>query len=284
VRVPATSGNPTARRRELGTMLRALRTARGLTVERVAELLLISPSKISRVETGQRGATARDVRDFARLYELSSDEQQVLTDLAAEGKQRAWWQPFNISYSTYAGLESDAESIKDFNLETVPGLLQTESYAKALIQALVPQWSDKEIGLQVQARVQRQQRVIRSDDGARSFVAVIDEAVLRRTVGGPDVMREQLAALRDASRLSNVTLQVVPFEAGPLPVGTNKFIILGFGRPSMPDVVYLETFTGELVLDTAAEVAQYAEAFARLREMSLSPDDTRDFIASLVPA
>jgi transcriptional regulator with XRE-family HTH domain len=265
-------------------MLRALRTARGLTVERVAELLLISPSKISRVETGQRGATARDVRDFARLYELSSDEQQVLTDLAAEGKQRAWWQPFNISYSTYAGLESDAESIKDFNLETVPGLLQTESYAKALIQALVPQWSDKEIGLQVQARVQRQQRVIRSDDGARSFVAVIDEAVLRRTVGGPDVMREQLAALRDASRLSNVTLQVVPFEAGPLPVGTNKFIILGFGRPSMPDVVYLETFTGELVLDTAAEVAQYAEAFARLREMSLSPDDTRDFIASLVPA
>jgi hypothetical protein len=96
-------------------------------------------------------------------------------------------------------------------------------------------------------------------------------------------MREQLAALRDASRLPNVTLQVVPFEAGPLPVVTNKFIILGFGRASMPDVVYLETLTGELVLDTAAEVAQYAEAFARLREMSLSSDETRDFIGSLVP-
>ena len=208
----------------------------------------------------------------------------MLTDLAAEGKQRAWWQPFNISYSTYAGLESDAESIEDFNLETVPGLLQTESYAQALIHALVPQWSDKEISLQVQARAQRQQRVIRSAEGARSFVAVIDEAVLRRPVGGSDVMREQLVALRDAFRLPKVTLQVVPFDAGPLPVSTNKFIILGFGRPSMPDVVYLETFTGELVLDTADEVAQYAEAFARLREMSLRPDDTRGFITSLVPA
>lgn len=264
-------------------MLRAMRLANGLTVEEVAESLLVSSSKISRVETGQRGATPRDIRDFAALYELGDDERQLLADLAAEGKQRAWWQPFNLPYSIYVGLEADAASIHDFALAIVPGLLQTEAYAMATLRAGYAQRrSAEELRQMMRARMERQRRVLHPvDTPPKEFCAVIDESVLRRVVGGPDVMAEQLKALTVVAQLPDVSVRIVPFEAGPLPVVTNKFIILGFGRPTMPDVVYLESFTGELVLDHQEAVDQYAEAFEALRSMSLSDDDTLAALASI---
>ncbi len=262
-------------------MLRAQRFAMGLTVEEVAARLLVSPSKVSRVETGQRGASARDIRDFAELYRLSDDERHVLTELAAEGKQRAWWQPFNVPYSTYVGLEAEAVSIRDFALAIVPGLLQTERYAVTMIQAIAPWRSDADVRQQARARAERQARVLRSPGQVPGFTTVIDEAALRRQVGSPDIMHEQLAALRASTEMPNITLRIVPFGAGALPVGTNKFIILGFGRPSMPDVVYLESLTGELILDRDNDVQQYTDAFERVSELSLSPDDSRRLIASI---
>jgi transcriptional regulator with XRE-family HTH domain len=279
----AGTGNPTARRRELGNMLRAMRLAKDLTVEQVAESLLVSPSKISRVETGQRGATARDVRDLAALYKLDDAERQLLTDLAAEGKQRAWWQPFNLPYSIYIGLEADAATIHDFSLAIVPGLLQTEAYAMATLRAGYAQRrSASDLRQMMRARVERQRRVLHSEGSpAKEFCAVIDEGVLRRVVGGRDVMSEQMKALASAAQMPDVRVRIVPFEAGPLPVVTNKFIILRFDRPTMPDLVYLESFTGELVLDHKDAVDQYAEAFDALMAMSLSDDDTLTALASI---
>ncbi len=279
----AGTGNPTARRRELGNMLRAMRLARDLTVEEVAESLLVSPSKISRVETGQRGATPRDIRDLAALYGLDDNERRLLADLAAEGKQRAWWQPLNLPYSIYVGLEAEASSIHDFALAIVPGLLQTEAYAMATLRAGYAQRrSAEELQQMMRARMERQRRVLHSEDASpKELCAVIDEGVLHRVVGGPDVMSEQMKALATAAQLPGVRVRIVPFEAGPLPVVTNKFIILGFGRPTMPDVVYLESFTGELVLDHKDAVDQYADAFNALTAMSLSDDDTLAALASI---
>jgi transcriptional regulator with XRE-family HTH domain len=225
------TGSPTARRRELGTLLRALRTEKGWTVEHVAEQLLISPSKVSRLETGQRGASARDVRDLCDLYGVSAERRKLLTDLAAEGKQRAWWQPFDLPYSTYVGLEADAVSIRDYALGIIPGLLQTEEYAHATVQAAEP-WQPPEVVAQrVQARLERQERLLGAD--SPSFSAVMDESVLHHVVGSRAIMRDQLRRLIEASLLPNVTVKVVPYGAGALPAGNNKFIILGFARPSM---------------------------------------------------
>ena len=137
--VPA-SGSPTVRRRELGALLRAHRTRKGWTAEQVAGRLEFSPSKVSRLETGQRGASARDIRDLCELYGVDGQERQHLMDLASEGKQRAWWQPLGLPYSTYVGLEAEAASISDYGLGIMPGLLQTPDYARSVVRAAVPKW------------------------------------------------------------------------------------------------------------------------------------------------
>jgi transcriptional regulator with XRE-family HTH domain len=262
-------------------MLRAMRLDKGLTVEEVAASLLVSASKISRVETGQRGATARDIRDLAAVYELSARDQELLTELAAEGKQRAWWQSLNLPYSAYVGLEADALEIMYFSLAIVPGLLQTEPYARVVIRSISRELPEASVDELARVRIERQARVLHSATAPPRFAAVVDEGALRRMVGGPDVMCEQLRSLRKSAELPNITIRVVPFGAGALPVGTNMFSILRFGRESMPDVVYLETLTGELVLDSERERSEYNAAFAALTEMAASEAETLELIASL---
>lgn len=275
--VPGT-GSPTARRRELGTILRTLRTQLGLTVEQVAGELLVSPSKISRLETGQRGASARDIRDLCDLYRVSDDDRRLLFDLAAESKQRAWWQPLNLPYSTYVGLEADAVSIRDFALGMVPGLLQTADYARACLRTSYLHWSEGVMERRVQARMERQARILGT--GTPSFTTLIDESVLRRVVDSRSVMAAQLRSMHEASFLPGVTIRVVPFAAGPLAAATNKFIILGFDRPTMSDVVYLESLTGELILDREEDLTVYNDAYSTLSDRAASVEDTREMIAS----
>jgi Domain of unknown function (DUF5753)/Helix-turn-helix domain len=261
-----------------------MRLARGLTVEEVAERLLVSPSKISRAETGQRGVSSRDIRDLAALYELSNQERDVLAELAAEGKQQAWWASFNLPHSAYVGLEADATKIMTFNLAMVPGLLQTEAYARVVIRTYYPDLAESALDEMTRLRLERQARVLHSGAGTPHFIAVMDEALLRRLVGGPAVMRDQLRALRETASLPNVTLRVVRFGAGALPVGTNMFMIMSFGRESMPDVVYLESLTGELILDSERELSEYRAAFAALTAMAASESETLELIASLEDA
>jgi transcriptional regulator with XRE-family HTH domain len=275
------AGSPIVRRRELGALLRALRNGRGWTAEQVAERLLISPSKVSRLETGQRGASARDIRDLCNLYEVDEEQREHLMELAREGKQRAWWQSLALPYSTYVGLEAEATSISDNGLGVMPGLLQTADYARAMVRAAIPNWVPEVVEQRVKGRMARQQ-LLHSDRAPR-FEAVLEESVLHRVVGSPAVMKAQLQQLLELSELPNVTLRVIPYQAGALPGGINKFIILGFAQPTVSDVVFIEGLTGDLYLDDPRDVEIYNTTFRTLVQLSASPTATRDAIAAMIP-
>ena len=278
--MPATGSGPAVSRRELGTLLRALRTRRGWTAEQVAERLMVSSSKVSRLETGQRGASARDIRDLCDLYEVDEEQRQHLMELAIEGKQRAWWQPLGVPYSRYIGLEAEATSISDYGLGTMPGQLQTADYARAQVRAMVPKWVPDVVEQLVQGRIARQQRLF-SEHPPR-FDAVVDESVLHRVVGSPAIMRAQLERLLELSVLPHVTLRVVPYDAGALPAPNNKFIILRFAQPIVPDVVIIEGVTGDLYLEEPHDVETYSTTFRALTQLAAEPDLTRDIITAMI--
>jgi transcriptional regulator with XRE-family HTH domain len=272
--------SPTVRRRELGALLRALRQERGWTAEEVAERLLVSPSKISRQETGQRGVSARDIRDLCDLYGVQGDERQRLIDLASEGKQRPEWQSRRLPYSTYVGLEAEAASISDYALGVMPGLLQTAGYARAVLQAMVPRWVPEIVEERVQGRLDRQERILAAP-AAPHFEAVMDESVLHRVVGSPAVMREQAEHLLALADQSAITLRIIPYSAGALPSPTNKFIILRFGSPNVADTVFAEGLTGDLYLDDPDDVEVYSTTFRALMGLAAGPGDTRKIISGV---
>jgi transcriptional regulator with XRE-family HTH domain len=279
----AAGSSPTVRRRELGARLRALRNERGWTVEQVAEELLCSASKVSRMETGQRGVTARDIRDLAKLYDLDDAQRQRLTGLAAEGKQQAWWQPLGLteSYSTYVGLEEEASLIRDFGLGLMPGLLQTPEYAEAVLQAIETHRGTGTIDQFVDVRTARQRRVL-SAPSPPDLHAILDISVLHRVVGSKTIMHGQLQRLLEASEMQHVTVQVIPYEAGALPVATTKFIMLSFASPDISDVVYIEGLAGDLYLDQREDISIYGTAFRKLELLAATPSESRAIIASMI--
>jgi hypothetical protein len=243
---------------------------------------MVSPSKVSRLETGQRGASARDIRDLCDLYEVDEEQRQHLMELAIEGKQRAWWQPLGVPYSRYVALEAEATSISDYGLGNVPGLLQTSDYAREVVRALVPRWVPDVVEQRVQGRKARQQLLF-SGHPPR-FEAVVDESVLHRVVGSPAIMRAQLERLLELSELPKITLRVIPYEAGALPTGNNKFIILKFASADVDDVVFIEGLTRDLYLDDPDEVETYKNTFRTLVHLAASADMTRAIIAAMIPS
>jgi len=271
-------GSPTVRRRELGTLLRRLREGNGLSVKRVTEHLLCSPSKISRIETGQRGATLRDVRDLCDLYGVTDpDERDRLMTLAREGKQQGWWQSYDLPYSMYVGFESEAVSIRDYDSAVVPGLLQTADYARAMFKSPLPEpglpeITDEVIDQRVAARLRRQDLLTKKDHKL-DFRAILDEAVLHRLVGSARVMHKQLMHLADAAALSNVTVQIIPYSAGAHPALDSTFNILTFAG-AVPKIVYVEGLVGGMYVERPVDVDRYERVFERLSEMALSPGDS----------
>ncbi len=252
-----------------------------MTVEQVAAELLCSPSKVSRMETGSRAATLRDVRDLCALYEVTDPAQRErLSRLAAEGKQQGWWQSYELDYfATYVGLEQAAASLSYYVSMVVPGLLQTPEYAKAMFAGGLP----SEINLArsdqlIDVRLRRQQVLTR--DPALQVSAVLDEAVLHRVVGGPEVMSAQLHHLVEAAAMPNVTLQVIPFSVGAHPAMDDLFTILKFGN-SAPSVVYVEGLMGWLYLEREHEVARYEQVFEHLCGIALSPRETIDLVSEV---
>jgi transcriptional regulator with XRE-family HTH domain len=278
----ADARNPTVRRRELGVLLRTLRTERGWTVEYVADRLLCSPSKVSRMETGHRGASARDIRDLSELYGVSDEQRDRMLALATEGKQRAWWQPLNLPYSTYIGLEAEARSISDYGLHVLPGLLQTADYARAVVRAVAPDLSPEVVEQRVRGRIERQQ-ILRSDSRP-DFSAVVDESVLHRLVGSPEVMVVQLERVREASLLPNVSFRIIPFAAGVPPAINTKFILLNFANPAIHDVVFVEGLTGDAYFDDPDDVQAYMRTFAALSDVAAGPVETREIIDQKIAA
>lgn len=224
---------PTVRRRRLASELRRLRERAELTIDEVGEKLECSASKISRIETGHVGVTPRDARDMLELYGVRGDEQEALVQLAREARKRGWWHAYNEVFTgAFVGLEADASSLRAFQALLVPGLLQTERYARAVIHAMRPDAADAEIERRVAARMTRQRLL--SDPSPPEYWAVVDEAVLRRVVGGAEVMAEQLGRLADVAQLPHVTIQVVPFGAGAHPGMEGPFLILGFPEQADP--------------------------------------------------
>jgi transcriptional regulator with XRE-family HTH domain len=274
------SGSPAARRRALGVALRALRVDRGWTVDQLADRLLCSPSKVSRMETGQRGVSSRDIRDLARIYELDDARREQLTELAAEGKQPAWYQRQALRGSRYVGLEAAAATISDFALGLIPGLLQTSDYATAIMQATLPVVPADVMEQRVEARLARQTALIA--DNHRQFEALLDESVLYREVGGPDVMTAQLERLTELSGRPNVTIRALPFSGSTLPSNNNKFIILTFAEPALPSIVFVETLTDDLYFDRAEDVAEYQDAFRIMRDRAASAERTRAMIEAAI--
>jgi transcriptional regulator with XRE-family HTH domain len=273
------SASPTLRRLELGTLLKALRNERGFTVEQTGEQLGFSPSKVSRLENGLRGASARDINDLCDLYDVQGEKRQQLLDLAAAGKQQAWWQSRNLAYSNYVGLEDAAAAIKDFGVGVIPGLLQTADYARAVMTARIPRLSTGDINQRVAGRIERQ-RLLTAETPPQLDV-VLDEAVLHRVAGNRGVMHAQMNRLLHVSELPRVDIRVLPYDAGIPPVVTSKFILLSFDESSVPGVVFVEMHTGDLYLGPADGLADYEEAFQAIQAMAATPDRTRQIISGI---
>lgn len=268
---------PTIRRRRLASELRRLREAADLTIDEVGEKLECSASKVSRIETGHVGVTPRDARDMLELYGMTGDEREALVQLAREARKPGWWQAYKEVFTgTFVGLEADASSLKAFQALLVPGLLQTETYARAVIRAMRPDSDESEIQRRVAARTARQQLL--SDPSPPEYWAVIDEAVLHREVGGPEVMARQAQRLIEIGQLPHVTIQIVPFTAGAHPGMEGPFLILGFPEQADPEVVYVDSTSGGFFLELAPDVRRYALMFDHLRAAALKPDDSLSLI------
>jgi hypothetical protein len=280
--MPARS-SPTVKRRRLAVELRRHREGAALTIDEVAERLEWSTAKISRIENARVRVLPRDVKFLLGTYGLTDQDEawEVLLTLARESRQRGWWQQYGEAvpdwFEVFVGLEAEAATIFCYDAEFVPGMLQTEEYARAIHRAQLFNASEEEIGRLVRVRMARQE-LLTSEDAPQLWL-VINEAIIRRIVGGRDVMREQLKRLIEGSRLPNMTLQVVPFGAGAHPAMDGSFQLLGFPEPSDPQVVYIEYHTGALYLEKAAEVTRYGLAFDHLRASALPVDASRNLMA-----
>ena len=278
---------PTVRRRQLMAELKRLREAAGLSQEAVAERLDWHPTKLMRIETGRTSPHPNDVRLMVEVYGMTDrDQVAALVKLARDARQKGWWYSYRDvllnRYDFFIGLEAEATSIRDFELAMIPGLLQTEDYARALMRGDSPELRDEDAERRVEVRVTRQQILSRQD--RPQLWAILDESVIRRVVGGPAVMHAQLEHLIKAGQVGRTTIQVVPYEAGAHPGQVGPFIILGFAEPSESDVVYLETVGGNLYVDKSEETQLFATAFDHLRAAALNPGDTRAMLRAAADA
>lgn len=270
--------SPTVRRRRLAAELRKLREQAGLTIDEVGEKLECSASKVSRIETGVVGVNPRDARDMLKLYGVADDQREALVQLAREARQKSWWHAYSEVFTgAFVGLESEAAALRTFQALLVPGLLQTEDYVRAVIRAIRPDAEDAEVERRVAGRLARQRLLTESDPP--QYWAVLDEAVLHRTVGGRETLRQQLRHLREMAALPHVTMQVVPFEVGAHPGMEAPFLILSFPEPADPDVVYVENTTTGVYLEQPSDIRTYTVMFDHLRAAALPPEESLTVIS-----
>lgn len=273
-------GSPTARRIVLGAQLRRLREAAEISPAEAAYAIRGSESKISRVELGKVSFKERDVSDLLAMYGVADRaEQQRFLDLVRASNQPGWWNRHADSmpqwFQDYVGLEASASRVQTYELQFVPGLLQTESYALAVASSGHPRLATDDAADRVRLRMERQKILARPD--APRLWAVVDESVLHRPIGGAAVFREQLDHLLELTKLPNITLQVVPFRLSGY-AAEGSFTILRFAEPELPDVVYLEHLAGALYLDKREEIERYGRVIDRLVVDAATPVQTRQLL------
>ena len=265
--------SPTVRERRLARALRHLREEASLTIEDVAEKLEISPSTVSRMETAQVGVRPRDLRFLLDMYEITDAARDQLLQIARERRQQQWWQEYaDLPNIAVAGLEEDASTIWQYSTQLVPGLLQTGTYARAVLGAIRLDSKPGDIDRRLDLRIHRQALLTRAD--APEYWVILDEAVVRRQVGGPSVMAEQLGHLTEVARLPNVTLQVLPFTSGEHAGMDGEFTILHYRESSDPDVVYIENTGNDVYLENLEVTRRYNKIFDHLRAAAQNPGES----------
>ncbi|HUZ23401.1 MAG TPA: helix-turn-helix transcriptional regulator [Streptosporangiaceae bacterium] len=276
------ASGPTVLRILLGTQLRRLREARGITAQQAARTIRASESKISRIELGRNSFREVDIADLLTLYGIMDvGEREQMLSLASQANQPGWWHRYQdilpTWFQSYIGLEESAESIRSYDSQFVPGLLQTEEYAAAVIE--LGEFSLEETERLVYLRKERQRRFT---TGSLRLWAIIDEMALRRPVGSPGLMRAQLEYLLELNERPGLTLQVTPYPEGGSYLVPGSFSILRFATADLPDVVYVEQLTSAMYLDKRSDVYRYTAALDKVSATSTTPERTKDFIGKLV--
>jgi transcriptional regulator with XRE-family HTH domain len=279
------AGGPTVLRRLLGAQLRRLRERQGITREEAGYAIRASGSKMSRLELGRVGFKERDVADLLTLYGVTDEtDRESLLTLAQDANSPGWWHRYGDVlpswFETYVGLEEAAALIRTYEVQFIPGLLQTEEYARAVISLGNSTAPPEEIEQRVSLRITRQKLLTRGD--SPRLWAVVDEAALRRPIGGREVMRGQIERLIEATKLPSVILQVLPFRVGGHTAEAGAFSILRFPESDLPDVVYVEQLTSALYLDRRDDVDSYMEAMERLCVVSAPPDETAEILSRIL--
>lgn len=281
---PAPVG-PTVRRLIVGSQLRRLREAAGMTRAEAGYAIRGSESKISRLELGRVSFKDRDVTDLLRLYGVTDVERvDALVALAEEANQQGWWHRYDDVmakwFQTYIGLEEAASQIRTYEIQFVPGLLQTEDYARAVVAAGMPRALDDEVERRVNLRKVRQRILGRPEPPV--VWAVVDEAALRRPIGGRGVMRGQIHHLLDLTKRPNIKVQVMPFRLGGHAAEGGAFTILRFPEPDLPDVVYVEQLYSALYLDKRDQSDRYAQTMDRLVVEAPPPEETPNMLERIL--
>lgn len=273
---------PTVRRRRLGTELRKLRESSGYKLEEVAVQLGVAPSTLSRIETGKAPTKSAYLNQMLEMYGVSeSGQRQVLVDMAREGHRKGWWAAYDdvlpSGFDIYVGLEAETTAVRGYEISVVHGLLQTPDYARAVLREMFPRHTAAQIDRMVDLRMERQRRF--DDDPPLELWAILDEAVVRRPVGGRAVMHAQLEHLLDMGARPGLTIQVLPFACGAHAGHGGPFSILEFPNRDDSEVAHIESAAGMLYLEKDREVRTRTEAFDRLRAAALAPAASADLIA-----
>lgn len=278
---PLVSGAPTVLRIVLGAQLRRLRVERGISLEEAGAAIRASHAKVSRLELGRVRFKRRDVAALLTLYGVTDpDERSALLALVERANSPGWWHQYDDIlpswFKIYVGLEEAASLIRGYEPQLVPGLLQSPSYARAVILLGHATATPEEIEQRIELRQARRRRLVTSD--SLKLWVVLDEAVLRRRIGGRTVMREQIALLLELGEHPNITIQVLPFDHGGHAASGGPFSILRFSEPSLPDIVYLEQLTSALYLDKREDTEHYTKIMDRVCMEAMSAATTRRFL------
>jgi transcriptional regulator with XRE-family HTH domain len=278
------ASGPTVRRRRLGTELRRLRDSSGYKLEEVAAELGVAPSTLSRIETGKAPTKSSYLNRMLEMYHVTdAGQRQVLVDMAREGHRKGWWAAYDdvlpSGFDIYVGLEAETAAIRSYEISVVQGLLQTTDYARAIISEMFPRHTPSQVNRLVDLRMARQRRL--DDEPPLELWAILDEAVIRRTVGGPAIMRGQLYHLMALAARPNITMQVLSFGSGAHASHGGAFSILEFPERADSEVVHVESVAGIIYLEKDKDVRLRSEAFNRLRAAALSPAASTDLIAQV---
>jgi transcriptional regulator with XRE-family HTH domain len=279
-RCAVAGSSPTIRQRELGLRLRKLRTGLGLTVEDVADKLLCSTAKISRMETGARRPVLRDVRDLCALYNVDESVTAELMKLTRGAREQGWWTQYeDLDLYPYIGLEQDATSITAYSVLYLHGLVQTEDYARTIIKAIAPKVDPAILQQRVAARLRRQELL--EQPSPPSYRLLLDEAALRRPVGGPALMAAQIAKILELSAAGKLRIQLIPFTAGAYSVADISFALLEFNGPMLSPIVFVEGLVGSQYYERPVDVARYRESIEYIRDSALSPRESEQRLLEL---